>query len=701
MGQVRLVGQVGEERKRTHREKLEICVFVSLWLFLSVSSRPSVSAQPASITFKEVAPIVWRRCATCHRPGEIGPFNLLTYDDVKRHATQIADVTRRRVMPPWKPSAAGDFQDNRRLSDAELLTLQQWVANGAVEGDRADLPAAPSWSAGWQLGAPDLVVTMPDEYVVRADGADLFRSFVIAIPVSRTRFVRAIEFRPGNPRVVHHANLGVDRTQASRQVDARDPEPGYTGNMVIDARYPEGQLLGWTPGQAPHPAPPGMQWRLDPGSDLVVQLHLQPTGKRESLRVSVGFFFTDTPPARTPDGIRLGSETIEIPAGEREYVVTDRYVLPVDVDVLAIQPHAHNLARRMHADATLPDGSTRTLIDIDDWDFRWQDVYRYAQPLALPKGSTLAMRYVYDNSADNVRNPQSPPAPVVWGQNTTDEMGDLWLQVAARTAADHRVLAADVRRKALADDLAAYTKLLQRHPDDPDRHNAVAALYFDRGQIDDAIAQYTQALTLDPRSAQTHYNLGLALSVRGRRDAAIGEFESALRIDPDYAQAHNNLGALLQTTGEVPRAIEHYRRAIALRPDSLDARDNLGQLLSSQGRPAEAATEFYAALTVAPDDAKALSGLAWIKATAANPALHDPDDAVRLAEHADRLTAHTDIGVLDALAAAYASAGRFSDAVSAARAGIAAAETAELASVAAEFRKRLALYEQRHAYRVR
>ena len=174
-GQDRQDGQDGQEPGRrwigamTCREKTKLCVSVPLWLLFSVFSRPSVSAQPASITFKDVAPIVWRRCATCHRPGEIGPFSLLTYDDVKRHATQIADVTSRRVMPPWKPSAANDFQDNRRLTDAELLTLQQWIGDGAIEGNSADLPPAPSWSAGWQLGTPDLVVTMPDEYVVGGD----------------------------------------------------------------------------------------------------------------------------------------------------------------------------------------------------------------------------------------------------------------------------------------------------------------------------------------------------------------------------------------------------------------------------------------------------------------------------------------------------------------------------------------------------
>ncbi|MGH9142766.1 MAG: tetratricopeptide repeat protein [Vicinamibacterales bacterium] len=652
-------------------------------------------AQPHLTFTRDIAPILWSRCASCHRPGEIGPFSLISYQDVRRHATQIADVTARRIMPPWKPIAGkGDFQSTRRLSDAELRSLQQWLASGAPEGDPSALPPLPNWADGWQLGPPDLIVRMPAEYTVPPDGGDVFRTFVLPIPGAAARYVRAIEFHPGNPRVVHHANLGIDRTRSSRQLDARDPGPGYAGSMERDARYPEGQLLGWTPGQAPHPAPDGTQWRLEPGSDLVVQLHLQPTGKTERVAVAVGFFFTSEAPTRTPVGLRMGSETIDIPAGASDYVVADRYRLPVDVDVLAVQPHAHNLARRMEAKADLPDGTTRWLIAIDDWDFRWQNVYRYAEPFMLPKGTTLSIRYTYDNSAANPRNPHHPPARVVWGQNTSDEMGDFWLQVIPHDADDGSILTADFRRKASAEDLAAYTKLLNGDPENPLRHDAVASLYLDAGQFDQAIAEFQQSLRLNPASAPTHYNLGFALSARGRRDEAMTAFEDALKIDPDYAQAHNNLGALLQVSGHADAALEHYRRAAALRPDNVESHTNLGQLLAIQGRAADAAAQFSAALSLRADNVQALAGLAWIRATSSDPSLRDGAEAMRLAERADQATRHQDVTVIDALAAAYAAVGRYEDALRAARVGLALTIAAGQTAAAAQFRQRLDMYQK-------
>ncbi|OFW29423.1 MAG: hypothetical protein A3H97_17250 [Acidobacteria bacterium RIFCSPLOWO2_02_FULL_65_29] len=677
--------------------RTETQALVSVALLLTCSS---AHAQPLTFN-KDIAPIVFARCAPCHRAGEIGPFSLLSYDDVKQRATLIADVTARGVMPPWKPAPGGEpFADARSLRADELKRLQDWIRQGAAEGDPRDLPPAPpalTSGGGWPLGTPDLIVQMDQEFTLAAGGADVFRTFVMPIPTTAARYVRAIEFRPGNARAVHHANIGVDRTRSSRRLDERDPEPGYAGGMARDAVYPPGYMLGWTPGQRPRPSPDGMAWRLERDSDLVAELHLQPTGKPEPVQASVGFYFTDRAPVRAPVGLRLGSETIDIAPGDGRYMVTDSYVVPVDVELLAIQPHAHNLAREMEADATLPDQSTRRLIRIADWDFRWQDVYRYERAVALPKGTTIRMRFSYDNSEGNPRNPSRPPTRVVWGQNTSDEMGDLWLQIVAREASDHALLNADVESKRAAEDLAAYTKLLTHDPGNPLRHDAVAMLYLQSGRAAEAAAALRESLALNPESAPAHYNLGLALSMQRQFEQAQVAFQEAVRLAPDHAEAYNNLGAMLHLFGRLEEAAGQYRRAAALRPDNAEAQNNLARVLVQQGRPTEAVDHFRRALALKDDFASAMSGLAWIRATSAAP-LQDAAEAVRLAERADALTGHRDAAVLDALAAAYANAGSFDRATATASLALRAAESARLLNLAAEIRDRLALYRQGRAF---
>jgi tetratricopeptide (TPR) repeat protein len=500
---------------------------------------------------------------------------------------------------------------------------------------------------------------------------------------------------------VHHANFGIDRTGASRRLDAQDPEPGHSGSMAPEAAYPPGYMLGWTPGQRPRPSPDGMAWRLERDSDLVVQLHLQPTGKPEPVKISVGFYFTDAAASRAPIGLRLGSETIDIPPADPDYVITDSYTLPVDAELLAVQPHAHNLARRMEANATLPDRTVVPLIAISDWDFRWQDVYRYVRPISLPSGTTIAMRYSYDNSAGNVRNPHRPPQRIVWGQRTEDEMGDLWLQLVPRADAAFARLASDVAAKARREDVRAYTGLLNADPASAPRHDAVALLYLEGGDAAQAAEHFRESVRLNPTNAATHYNLGLALSAQRHFDEATAAFAQAVRLDPEYAEAHNNLGAMLHVAGRFAEAAAHYRRALAIRPESAEAHDNLGRILAADGHGSEALTHFSEALRLRPEWAAPLRGLAWVHATSRDPALYDGMQAVSLAERAVALSGPGDASVLDALAAAYAAAGQFERATVAAESAVQAAAAAGLTVFAEEIRQRLNLYQRGMPFRER
>ena len=446
---------------------------------------------------KNIAPLLADRCGMCHDAGGAAPFELLTYAGVKRHAAQIAAVTRSRYMPPWKADPDnGPFVGQHPLNDAQIDLIHRWVDAGAVEGDPKDLPAPRHWTEGWRLGPPDLIVTLPQAYTLQAEGTDVFRVFVIQLPVTKTRFVRGLEFRPGNPKVVHHANIRVDKTSASRALDDADAGPGYSGLILRSADYPEGHFLGWTPGQVAPLLPKDLSWRLDPHADLVIETHMQPSGKPERVQPSVGLYFSDTPPTRTPAMLRLGRQTIDIPAGEKQYVVTDSYVLPVDVDVEALQPHAHYRARDVRGEATLPDGTTRSLIHVGDWDFRWQHVFQYETPVHLPKDTTLSLRWVYDNSAGNPRNPEHPPARARWGQRSSDEMGDLWIQVLTRDEPDLVTLTRAFRAKVAAEDVNGYEIEIEKHPGDVGLHDDAALLYLEVGRPEGAVAHFQKSLAI-------------------------------------------------------------------------------------------------------------------------------------------------------------------------------------------------------------
>jgi len=691
-------------------------------------ARPVTEAPTGPVTFNQhIAPLLHSRCAQCHHAGGAGPFNLVTFDDARRRAGQLASVTASGFMPPWKADGhPGEFVAQPRLTPADVAVFAQW-AKAPVEGP-GTAPVPPIWPQGWYLGPPDLVVTLPAGYTLPGEPSDVFRIFAVPLPVSSTRYVRGIEFHPGNAAVVHHANIRIDRSDGSRRLDQADPAPGYDGLMARSAEYPDGHFLGWTPGQIAPLVDGDLAWRLDPGTDLVVQLHMQASGKPEAVRPSVGFYFGDRPPTRTPSILRLGSQGIDIAPGDGRYLVADRYTLPVDTTLLAVQPHAHYRAVDVTGTATFPDGTTRTLIHIGAWDFRWQHVYRYTEPIRLPRGTTLAMRYVYDNAPTNPRNPQTPPARVRWGQRSFDEMGDLWFQLATESPEDRARLGSEVQTKMTTEDLIGLDTMLLSSPDDTELHDDAGVLALLLGRPVVAVGHFRATATLRPTLAAAHYNLGTALTSAGLLDDAVASYEKALALRPDYAvalsnlgdtlvmlgrdqeavrryeaavaadpalpEAHNNLGAALWKRGDVARAERELQRALALRPDYAEAYFNLGHVALLIDGARAAAPHFRRAAALKPDWVVASISAAWLLATTADRDVRAPFEAAQLAERAAQLTGRGDPRVLDTLAVAYAASGRFDEAVRVAREALAVAG----GPLEQDIALRLAMFERGEAF---
>lgn len=388
---------------------------------------PETLAKEATYT-RDVAPILWRNCAPCHRRGEVAPFPLLTYRDAAKRAQFLSEVVESRRMPPWKAQPGyGVFRDCLLLTERERQAIAAWAGAGAPEGNPADLPPPPVFPTGWSLGEPDLVFRMPEPYRVESDGEDDFRAFVIPIPLACDQHVVAFEFRPGNRRVVHHAKLFCDPSGRSHQRDVADPAPGFASLGSADIGQPA--IWEWTPGTVPRFPPEHAGWILKAHSDLVLFVHYHPSGRPETDQSSVGIYLSKQPLRRLIAGIPLASERIDIPPGEKRHLVTASATLPADAHAYVVMPHAHYLLREMWLKATRPDGTVLPLLWIDDWDFNWQGQYAFAQPVALPRGTRLDLVAYYDNSAENPRNPNHPPRRVRFGPASTDEMLGCHIQV--------------------------------------------------------------------------------------------------------------------------------------------------------------------------------------------------------------------------------------------------------------------------------
>ena len=571
---------------------------------LSAKSAPRHAPQAASagapVTFnRDIAPIMFRSCAMCHRPGEAGPFSLLTYSDAKKHARQIAEVTRSRAMPPWLPEPQElKFADDLRLPDAEINFIQRWVEQGAVEGDAADLPAQPKFVEGWWLGEPDLILNAAKPLTLPPQGTDTYWNFIFPVPIQQTRWVKAVEIRPGDKRYVHHANILVDSGGTLRQREAA-PGAGFGGMEIrIESQVfdPDSHLLFWKPGTIPYVEPEGMALRLNPGTDLILNTHLQPSGKPEMIQPSIGLYFTPHPATKLPMLLQLENDAkLDIPAGQKDFLVSDEFTLPVDVDLLAIYPHAHYLGKGIQALATLRDGTKKTLIHIPQWNLNWQAVYRYSEPVRLPKGTTVSLRYVYDNSDENPMNPNHPPARVVGGNRSSDEMCHLWLQV---LPVNFDAAQGDPRMT-LEEALARHN--VDKNPGDFEAHYNLGSMLQAREKLEAAIAEYEAAVRLSPEDATANNALGAALVGAGHAERGVGYLQAALKARTDYFDAHYNLGFALAQQNDFEGASQQFRLALQLQPQDAAAEANLGATLAQLGRFPEAKSHLERALQIDPN----------------------------------------------------------------------------------------------------
>jgi hypothetical protein len=383
------------------------------------------------VTFnKEIAPLLFQQCVSCHRPGEVAPFSLLGYRDALKRAKLIQSVTAGRIMPPWKAEpGSGHFADERRLTDDQIALIDRWVEAGAPEGDPADLPPPPQFATGWQLGEPDMVVKMEEPYTLAADGPDVYRCFVLPFKMPEGKYLKAVEYRPGNRKIVHHAVHSTMSHKATLAKLAGGEGKSFASSLSIPGKLLPGQMAFWTPGMEPRPLPDGFAAEWPEGADFILQLHLHPSGKPETEQSSIGLHFTDERPRGNLKLMILANKMIDISPGESEHVIEASMTLKEPVSVYGVFPHMHLIGRTVRVTAKLPDGTIEPLIAINDWDFNWQYYYRYTSPLSLPAGTRLEGRWTYDNSSENPANPSDPPRRVTYGEQTVNEMAILTLDV--------------------------------------------------------------------------------------------------------------------------------------------------------------------------------------------------------------------------------------------------------------------------------
>jgi hypothetical protein len=393
-----------------------------------MGKEPAAAKAPPTYT-RDVAPILHRSCLNCHRRHQVGPFALETYEQARKRASDIASVATDRLMPPWKPApgVGPKLKHDQSLSAGDIAILEAWAEAGAPEGDPKDLPSAPQFAEGWKLGPPDLVLEPAESFKMPASGPDTYRCFVIPTNLTRDTYISAIDILPGNARVVHHINAFLDTSGAARKKDEAEPGPGYTSFSGPGIESYE-DLTFWAAGHEATHLPPGIGQRLPSQSDVILQIHYHPSGKREVDRTRIGVYFSREPVKQALHWSTASNSEFQLPAGDANVEVKASWYIPTDLEVIAVSPHMHLLGRDMRMSVTYPNGRKADLIHIPVWDSSWQSSYYFQKPIPLPQGSILRVIAHFDNSAHS-RNPNQPPKSVKWGYGANDEMCEGFIAV--------------------------------------------------------------------------------------------------------------------------------------------------------------------------------------------------------------------------------------------------------------------------------
>ena len=401
----------------------------------------------------DIAPLIYGKCSTCHRPGEIGPMPLTNYDEVKNFASTIKYVTSIKHMPPWQPDPEfRHFLGENFLTDEEIETIGSWVDNGSPRGNPENEMPFPDFPDGSVLGEPDLVLSFSESYFVEGNNRDEYRYFVLPTGLTEDKVLKAIELRPGNPQIVHHALFFEDLTGQAARNDAATPRYGFDGfggfaGDDVESILTQKQYPGYVPGQKPIFYPDGLGQTLGAGSDLVVQMHYAPWPTDEMDSTTVNIFFADE--VEQVDRFVDSHIMVPLPSVINAFFIIEggnveqfhgEWTVPEDISIIGITPHMHLLGQDWKVYLETPEGDSINLIKIPEWDFNWQGGYFFDRLIVAKEGSIVHAIATYDNTAENPNNPSNPPRTVSWGEKTTDEMYYLPIAFVPYTEGDENVV---------------------------------------------------------------------------------------------------------------------------------------------------------------------------------------------------------------------------------------------------------------------